>query len=129
TENPVEINAAMESGAVGFIPKSYSPDKVFRAIDHIMNGKCYIPDEYKQPIQVYKKQLQTLASQYKIGSRQIEVLHCMHQGLSNKNIGEQLFISEATVKSHISSLFQAFQAKNRVECLASASKLGLISTS
>ena len=58
---------------------------------------------------------------FKITPREGEVLALMSQGLSNKEIGERLFISTSTVKNHLHNVFEKTGAVNRVELLRMAS--------
>jgi pSer/pThr/pTyr-binding forkhead associated (FHA) protein len=58
--------------------------------------------------------------------RQIQVMRLMARGLSNKQIGERLFVSERTVKAYVSSIFEKLQVQKRAAAVASALRLGLI---
>jgi DNA-binding CsgD family transcriptional regulator len=58
--------------------------------------------------------------------RQIQVLRLMARGLSSKQIGERLFVSERTVKAYVSSIFEKLQVNKRAAAVASALRLGLI---
>jgi DNA-binding NarL/FixJ family response regulator len=58
--------------------------------------------------------------------RQIQVLRLTARGLSNKQIGERLFVSERTVKAYVSSIFEKLQVNKRAAAVASALRLGLI---
>lgn len=55
-----------------------------------------------------------------ITSRELEVLQLIQEGLSNKEIAERLFVSEATVKSHVSNLLVKLDAKRRTQAMANA---------
>lgn len=57
--------------------------------------------------------------------RQIEIMSLMDKGLSNQEIADILYISKATVKTHINQLFKTFQVNNRINCLRAAQKAGL----
>ena len=61
-----------------------------------------------------------------ISKRELEVLEAMAQGLSNKEIGEQLFVSESTVKTHVSNLLLKLDAKRRTEALKLAQQLNIL---
>ncbi len=61
-----------------------------------------------------------------ISEREMEVLRLMAEGNSNKEIAERLFVSENTVKTHISNLFIKVDAKRRTEAIKKAQELGLI---
>lgn len=58
--------------------------------------------------------------------RQVQVLRLMARGLSNKQIGERLFVSERTVKAYVSSVFEKLQVSKRAAAVAAALRLGLI---
>jgi DNA-binding CsgD family transcriptional regulator len=59
-------------------------------------------------------------------NREIEILHNMSENLSNKELGNRLFISESTVKRHIANIFKKLSAKNRREALAKARELKVV---
>ena len=61
-----------------------------------------------------------------IGKRQIEVLQLIDQGMSNKQIGKVLAISEATVKYHIGILFKHLGVRNRTSCLIKAREKNIL---
>lgn len=61
-----------------------------------------------------------------ISKRELEVLEAMSQGLSNKEIGEKLFVSESTVKTHVSNLLLKLDAKRRTEALKHAQDLNIL---
>lgn len=62
-----------------------------------------------------------------ISKREGEILILMEQGLSNQQIADKLFISESTVKKHISNLFQKLQVERRTEAIKKAQELSIIS--
>ncbi|WP_299115082.1 response regulator transcription factor [uncultured Winogradskyella sp.] len=61
-----------------------------------------------------------------ITSREYEVLQCISEGLSNKEIGEKLFLSESTIKTHVSNLLLKLNAKRRTQALQIAKTLKII---
>ena len=61
-----------------------------------------------------------------ITKRELEILELIAKGLSNREIGEQLFVSENTVKTHSSRLFEKLNAKRRTQAVQVAKQLGLI---
>jgi DNA-binding CsgD family transcriptional regulator len=63
---------------------------------------------------------------YGISPREFEVLEHMAGGLSNKEIGQALFISESTVKTHVSQLLAKLDAKRRSQAIAKAREVGII---
>lgn len=61
-----------------------------------------------------------------ISKREYEILGKIHEGLSNKEIAEQLFISESTVKTHVSNLFVKLDAKRRTQAIQKAKEYEII---
>ena len=61
-----------------------------------------------------------------ISNREYEVLELIAKGHSNQEIGQQLFISESTVKTHVSNLLSKLDAKRRTQALTNAKKLGIL---
>ncbi len=61
-----------------------------------------------------------------ISDREHEVLQELVKGFSNKEIGEKLFVSESTVKSHVSSIYSKLEVKRRPQAIIKAQELGLV---
>ena len=61
-----------------------------------------------------------------ISKREAEILLLMHEGLSNQQIADKLFISENTIKKHISNIFQKLQVERRTEAVKKALELSII---
>ena len=62
----------------------------------------------------------------KISNRELDVLRKMADGLSNNEIGESLFVSENTVKTHVSNLFSKLDVKRRTEAVKKGKEYGLL---
>jgi len=134
TESIEDIVNVIEAGAVGFIPKSHAADDMLNGLQQVLAGQIYIPIELQIP--VARLQAQHLeqtsnpeesgVNQVGVTRRQREVLKLVAQGFSNKDIALSLHLTEHTVKSHLSALFQLLHAKSRSECVQNAYKIGLI---
>lgn len=61
-----------------------------------------------------------------LSRRELQVLQCMAEGLSNREIGEKLFVSLSTVKTHTSRLFEKLEVKRRTQAIEKAKRLSLI---
>ena len=131
TDKAQEIQAVVDSGAMGFIHKSTSPENMLEAIHTIISGTPWFPGEIMRRLEDAKyhrigQQLIDHARQYHLGKRQLQVLDLMSQGLSNQQIAETLFIGEPTVKSHVSTLFKALGVSNRTQCVQRAAEERLL---
>jgi NarL family two-component system response regulator LiaR len=70
---------------------------------------------------------ETECARRNISKRELEVLGLMAQGFNNAEIAEKLFVSQNTVKSHASKLFEKLEAKRRTQAIENARKVGLLS--
>ncbi len=94
---------------------------VFLFLGFYLNHKTAGPKEMA-PQQIDAKKIKELG----ISQREYEVLIEISHGLSNKEIGQKLFISESTIKTHVSSLFMKLNAKRRTQAIQRAKELRII---
>jgi len=127
-DDPHTVQSIIDEGARGFIPKSYSGKKLLGALHTILDGEIYIPEKQKTPGSVLntKHNDNHTGNANGITKRQRQVLELLASGHSNKKISSILFLTENTVKSHVSSLFKTFEASNRTECVNIARNKGII---
>jgi DNA-binding NarL/FixJ family response regulator len=128
TEDISKIQNVLSMGAFGFISKSSDGDELLTAIETMLQGNVYTPPWLSAEYINANGQDTTLVKAKLLGitRRQYEVLKLMAHGNSNKQISDILLLTEATVKSHISALFQIFASSNRTECLNAAQRRGII---
>jgi len=74
------------------------------------------------PFEINRKEMELLG----ISERELEVLHLMSQGMSNQEIGAQLFVSLNTVKTHAARIFEKLDVQRRTQAVEKAKKIGLI---
>lgn len=132
SENPHHVAKALDSGAVGYIPKSASKDVMISAIRLVLSGGIYIPNEIRLPAKHngldvpdetgpadLKKSIRNLTT------RQLEILKLLAVGRSNKQIARDLNLSENTVKVHVSAILKTLNLGNRTQAGVLAEKEGL----
>lgn len=144
-EDPALMRGALERGALGFIPKAYSPDVMLSAVRLVLAGGVYVPPMMLTAVppgivagmaqQPGTEALvrggaaggsggQTLEHLRSVlTERQVEVLQLLSQGKPNKLIGRSLGISEGTVKIHLAAIFRALNVRNRTEAVVAAQAL------
>jgi DNA-binding NarL/FixJ family response regulator len=131
-DNPGVVRAAIERGAMGFIPKSSTPEVLIQALRLVLAHGVYLPPAVLDAAGPAST-ASSAASQANEGQttlpgltpRQMEVLRCVIQGKPNKIIARELDVSEGTVKAHLSSVLHALGTRNRTEAVYAAAKLGL----
>ena len=123
-----DLFAAIKAGARGYLLKSVSLRELIDSIRLVAQGEAIISptvagkllDEFKQTDRDQSgKELNGGLS-----LREQEVLQLVAQGASNKEIADQLFISETTVKAHLRTILQKLHARNRAEAVALAATKG-----
>lgn len=118
------IMQMFQAGAVGYILKDISLENLVKAIKNVYKGSTMINPK------VSRKLLGILTTDHSMTEdltpREIEILREIARGSSNKQIGEKFFISESTVKTHISHIFQKIGVKSRAEAILYAVKKGLV---
>ncbi len=128
-DDPRMIRATIEHGAMGFVPKSSTPEILIQALRLILAHGVYLPvsalDSEESAPGAADAPRDPDALLRNMSPRQVEVLHCVIQGQPNKLIARNLALSESTVKAHLSAVLRSLGARNRTEAVYAAAKLGL----
>ncbi|SKC64062.1 response regulator [Maledivibacter halophilus] len=113
-------------GAEGYVLKDAESDSLVRAIRNVYGGESYIhPSLATEFVREYKNRGKTTGKEQgknKLTRREYEVLTLIAEGLNNKEIGENLFISEKTVKNHVSNIFKKIEVNDRTQAAIYAFK-------
>lgn len=118
-EGDVEIRRALTAGARGYLLKTMPPKDLLQVIRRVHAGKKHIPAEIAANLAEHLGD-ETLTA------RETEVLRLIGGGNRNRDIAEQLFISEETVKVHIKHIMEKLSAADRTEAVAIAIRRGII---
>lgn len=123
----------LKSGAVGFLLKDVSSDKLFEAVRAAARGDYFLQPSITAKVVAEFSRLSTTAVPRPaaqlinpLSSREMEVLQLVAQGASNKEIGQTLFIAEGTVKNHLTSIFSKLEVTERMKAVLKAQELGLL---
>tara|TARA_R110001583_G_scaffold72596_2_gene203076 strand:+ start:616 stop:1263 length:648 start_codon:yes stop_codon:yes gene_type:complete len=120
------ILQTLSYGAVGFIAKSSSKECIVDALESIFSGNVYLPADIMRLSQGSEPKSEFVVLPEKIAlltRRELMVLKNLSQGEANKKIAFNLHISEATVKSHVSSILKKLGASNRVKVVLGCSEI------
>jgi DNA-binding NarL/FixJ family response regulator len=129
-DDPQLVRDAIDAGAMGFIPKSSTKEVLIQALRLVLAHGVYLPPAVLdvRPAggpRPSGDDSSDAAARLGITPRQMDVLRYVIQGKPNKSIARELDIAEATVKAHLSSVYQALGVRNRTEAVYAAAKLGL----
>jgi len=128
------VFSALQAGARGYLTKDSGAEEIARAIAAVHAGEALLdPSVQRRLLDAMASHGDTAAPpQVPAGnpdgltSRETDVLLLVAEGLDNREIATRLFISEATVKSHINSIFSKTQVRDRAQAVAYAYRLGLV---
>lgn len=122
TLNPAQdfLLTVMKSGASAFLEKSAPLAELISAIEHSFIAPLSFSAQGIS--RVMKKDHEANA----LTTREIQVLEKLSDGLSASSIGLELFITEATVKTHLASIYRKLDSKNRIQAIIAAKKIGLL---
>lgn len=126
------IVSALNRGASGYVCKSSTGQILLNALKLALSGSIHVPAEVLQrpgiPARNKDKGRDNRSSgadEYGLTARQREILGYLAVGLSNKEIAATAGLAEGTVKGHVAAVLQTLRAKNRVEAVRIARRLGL----
>ena len=125
-DEPAYVTKAVEQGANAYLLKSTDRDELVRAIHLVVEGKAYIQAELTSALVARLAGDTEQIDQPTVSPRVFEVLRLLALGYENKQIGAELEIAEATVKTHLKALYETLDVRNRAEAVAVALRLGLI---
>lgn len=124
------IFRAMQSGASGYVFKSRVATQLGEAIESIMQSEIYLPQEvasrFFRHFQAEADAAPHTCQQLHLTEREREVLHWLTQGASNYQISQHLYVTVATVKAHLTSIFEKLKVTSRAQAIVAAVKLGLL---
>jgi DNA-binding NarL/FixJ family response regulator len=120
-EDPATIQRSIDYGASGFVPKSAPIGQVGEAIQAVLDGQVWVPEEAG----VDDADAAMAERVVNLTPQQMRVFAGMAEGKLNKQIAYEMAISEQTVKDHVSVILRKLGANNRTQAILLASQLAL----
>ncbi|RHB49744.1 response regulator transcription factor [Exiguobacterium sp. AM39-5BH] len=135
------ITHALEAGASGFLLKEVASTELISAVRSVAKDGAYLhPKVTTNVLKEYRRLLQFKGEHagrnvesrtddpvYQLLSRrEVEVLHLLAEGRSNRDISDMLFISEKTVKNHVSSVLRKMEVNDRTQAVVDAIRRGWV---
>ena len=144
-----EIMASLASGADGYCLKDTSPEQLYTAVQSVYEGNAWLSSQVadkvlrnfygKEVSQIKqsdftknisvsdeKKQTKSTIPIVPLSAREIEVLELIVDGKSNQEIGAKLFLSTATIKSHVRNILNKLSVDDRTQAAVKAMRQGLV---
>jgi DNA-binding NarL/FixJ family response regulator len=118
-ETDEDIYRAVQAGASGYLLKSTPQDDIIAAIRAVYEGRLHLPPRIAS-------RLTERMERSDLTEREIEILELMAKGLTNKEIGQVLSISDKTARNHVNNLMAKLEVSDRTEAVAVAIRQGVI---
>ncbi|SDN41010.1 response regulator [Allokutzneria albata] len=121
-DTDADVLPAIEAGATGYLLKDAPKTELFRAVEAAARGEAVLAPA------IATKLLSQVRSPAKepLSQRELEVLGLIARGMTNRDAAAKLFISEATVKTHLLHVYAKLGVNDRAAAVATAYELGLI---
>ena len=122
--NPSIMQQALAQGAAGFVTKSGLSEELLYALRRVLRGEIYHPADLTAfpGFEAASRANQQRAPVF--SQRQLEVLQLLLDGCTNREIGARLFVGDETIKTHVTNIMRAFNAKTRTQAATEATRWG-----
>lgn len=120
-DTDADILGAIEAGAAGYLLKDAPPAELVAAVRSAARG-----DAALSPVVRTRLETRDRAPRLSLTPRELEVLQLVAAGASNREIGHQLMLSEATVKSHLVHIYDKLGVRSRTSAVAAAREQGVL---
>jgi len=130
SETDQDLFEAVKAGASGYLLKSLNADAFFRLLSDLVRGEAALsPGMASRVLEAYREASAELAqiedSLQGLSPRQVEVLSLVAQGLTYKEVGAELSLSERTIKYHMAQILEQLHLESRAQAIAWAARHGL----
>lgn len=134
-----DVAAGFQSGASAYCLKDISIASLANAVNSVMDGALWVDPrisktlvsligtrEHAQPAERLVSPMHASKSLSRLSGRELEVLSHLVKGLTNKEMAEQMYLSQETIKTHLRHVFEKLEATDRTQAAVKALKLGLV---
>ncbi len=115
SENQDNVMAALKAGAHGYVLKGVSSRELCDVARRVAQGEAFVSPQLAAGLLVEMSRPQPRDPMSDLTPREAEILELVAQGLTNREIGEKLFLAEKTVKHYMTSVLQKLQVRSRTE--------------
>jgi len=122
---PITVEAALDSGCLGVVPKTSSVDGLVAGIEDVARGERHLHPRAIAALLQRRQAAETLRSMRALSVRELSVLQRIAEGRTNADIAADLGVSDATVKTHVAHILRKLQAEDRAHAVSRGLRLGL----
>ena len=131
-DDDATLSAALRAGAAGFLLKDAPADEIIRAVRAVASGGAYLDAATTgRVLSAYRSSALPASTSMQVSdltAREVDVLRLIGRGASNEEIADELVITEATVKTHITRIFSKLGLRDRAAAIVFAFDQGLVET-
>lgn len=120
------IYEVAKAGAEGYVQKDIKPEELKDAIERLIKGERFFPPAIEEQVPEESNNPEQFEE---LSSREQEVLELLAKGMSNRSIAETLYISDKTVKNHVSNILKKLSVEDRTQAVIVSLKRGLVKLS
>lgn len=129
-DDPDEMIAALEAGALGYLPEDSTLERIANAVDAVYHGEAVVPPSMlgsllRSVVHRRRAEREELERLGDLTEREREVFELVAFGLDRSAIADRLYISVGTVRSHMQRLFRKLDVHSQAEAVALAARCGL----
>lgn len=118
------VTGAVKAGAIGYLLKTTEEEELCRSIKAAAEGKVQLAPEAAARLM---REVRTPDNPQALSGRETDVLKLLARGQANKQIARELFITEKTVKTHVSNILRKLNVRSRTQAALHAAHVGLVS--
>ncbi len=122
SEDIDSLLAALKAGARGYVLKGIAPRELAQVLRSAHAGEIYVSPALVGEMLVSLSRGPAADPCQELSAREREILGCIGQGMTNREIGEKIFLSEKTIKHYVSSVLQKLQLRSRVDAALFAAR-------
>jgi len=122
-DDAAEINAALSAGALAYVLKTAHPDDLAAVVRQVTEHSIYLPG---RRFETARRPSQPLGEAEELTQRELEILRLVAEGHSNSELAKMLWVTEQTVKFHLSNIYRKLNVSNRTEASRWAQLHGLL---
>ncbi len=121
---PEVMQRCLRAGVDGYIVKDVTPSEFLRAVKSVALGETYVDSRLAGRL-IHRGSNRQPADLLDLSTREVDVIRLIVEGMSNKEIGGNLHLSEKTIKNHVSRIFTKFNCTARTQAAVHAMRVGL----